>query len=446
MHKLDLKFYLTHSTLASHFAAASPTFGVFVESSKQQFDTTSLIWSGLVTSYNGSYIKCISGDNIGVENWINVWSEIIPSTQYRIVTDYPVHKSFIGNIFELSDCLGGFASNHLIQNFEVNQLETLPVEIKSVYYGSYEGIFELNFTSDASGNLTIILTDYYNPSSTTFPVVISSPELTNGNTKKVYLKALDVNNNEAYLELEFTNFYIPNSFTQKEYLKIVKKKSSIFPPVLEGDGLQEKYQCLALKNDSNLLNVENVQIYLNKPSLISGTLKTAILAASTGTQTNIKIEGSSYWPSQLWVRNITKDDIRFFFNHSGEEWTVEQDSSRASLRHTNSKTYPLTAWDIDDALEAYPWIDIGQDPSNDDVSAFHKNDAENNIVNKPDFENPRDIADPNIINFGTIAPQGVRGLWVKFVYPVNLQGDPEINFPFNINADVVDVDSFYTEI
>ncbi len=61
------------------------------------------------------------------------------------------------------------------------------------------------------------------------------------------------------------------------------------------------------------------------------------------------------WGSHGWVYNVTKNDVRYFYDRSGNTAKILDPDG-------GMRGFTAVAWDVGDALEPLPWFDIGIDP------------------------------------------------------------------------------------
>ena len=168
------------------------------------------------------------------------------------------------------------------------------------------------------------------------------------------------------------------------------------------------YRPIGLKNTA-ASKLYAVAAYCPQP--FAGAVATVLtdnLALGAGT---LKAANLASWGSHGWVINTTKNDIRYFYSRSGNQALVL--SAGAGLRG-----FTAVAWDNGDAIEPFPWQDIGLDAPGagsifeDPADAWT---APAGVV----FSAPRTAATGLAI--GDLAAAAVYCVWERFVVPAGFQ-------------------------
>jgi hypothetical protein len=117
------------------------------------------------------------------------------------------------------------------------------------------------------------------------------------------------------------------------------------------------------------------------------------------------------WGVSGWIYNSTKNDIRYFFNRSGN--TVSILNPERGMRG-----FTAVPWDDGDDIEPFPWFDIGFDaPGAGNV--FEDPSTENTAPADVVFSCPRDA--PNGLVIGNLSAGALCTIWERFFIPAGFQ-------------------------
>jgi hypothetical protein len=117
------------------------------------------------------------------------------------------------------------------------------------------------------------------------------------------------------------------------------------------------------------------------------------------------------WGTSGWVYNATKDDVRYFFERSGNTCRVLNPAG--GMRGFNA-----VAWEEGDAIEPFPWMDIGLDAPGA-AEVFEDPDGQNAAPAGVAFSCPR-TAETGLA-IGDIAADGVYCIWERFFIPAGFR-------------------------
>ena len=118
------------------------------------------------------------------------------------------------------------------------------------------------------------------------------------------------------------------------------------------------------------------------------------------------------WGSHGFIFNSTKNDVRYFFDRSGE--TVSILNPAGGVRG-----FTAVAWDVDDVLEPYPWFDIGLDAPAGAGSSFEDPASETTAPSGVAFSCPRTSASG--LSIGDLAAGELYAIWERFFVPAGMQ-------------------------
>lgn len=113
------------------------------------------------------------------------------------------------------------------------------------------------------------------------------------------------------------------------------------------------------------------------------------------------------WGAHGWVFNSTQNDLRYFFNRSGNTISILDPSG-------GMRGFTAANWADGDAIEPFPWFDIGLDAPGVG-SAFEDPADENTAPSGVTFSCPR-TAETGL-PIGNLAPAALYTIWERFFIP-----------------------------
>lgn len=117
------------------------------------------------------------------------------------------------------------------------------------------------------------------------------------------------------------------------------------------------------------------------------------------------------WGSHGFVFNSTKNDVRYFFDRSGETASILDPAGGV-------RGFTAVAWDVGDVLEPLPWFDIGLDaPAGG--GAFEDPASETTAPSGVAFSCPRTVAAGLAI--GDLAAGAIYTIWERFFVPAGFR-------------------------
>jgi hypothetical protein len=186
------------------------------------------------------------------------------------------------------------------------------------------------------------------------------------------------------------------------------------------------YRPVAIENTAPD-KVYAVKVYCDPPELDAAD--TTIAPGTGGIGIGVGVltaDDLTDWPAHGFVYNATKNDLRYYFDRSGN--TVQIMDPDAGIRG-----FTATAWDEGDALELFPWFDIGLDaPLLSDV--FEDPEAETTAPNGITFYCPRDTSSALLI--GDLDAGGLHVIWERFFIPAGFMPMEAGRADLRIVADV----------
>lgn len=166
------------------------------------------------------------------------------------------------------------------------------------------------------------------------------------------------------------------------------------------------YRAVALKN-TGAAAVQAIRVYCPKPW--SNAADTTIAAGGAiGTDAAV-LKGTSFanWGKAGFVFNATKNDLRYYYGRSGN--TVQIAAPGAGLRGCAAVT-----WEVGDALQAYPFFDIGLDAPGGG-SLFEDPASETAAPAGVTFSCPRTSATGLLV--GDLAAGALYCVWLRVYLP-----------------------------
>ncbi len=121
------------------------------------------------------------------------------------------------------------------------------------------------------------------------------------------------------------------------------------------------------------------------------------------------LKGTSFanWGAHGFVYNVTKNDLRYYYNRSGNSCSVLGPGG-------GIRGFTAVAWDVGDTLEPFPWFDIGLDaPGGGDI--FEDPASEATAPAGVVFSCPRTAGTGLAI--GDLAAAAVYCVWQRFYIP-----------------------------
>ena len=163
------------------------------------------------------------------------------------------------------------------------------------------------------------------------------------------------------------------------------------------------YRPLGLQNDGTT-PVYALAAYLTAPAGAPTTIAAGGgITAGGGVLTGTSFAG---WPTSGFVFNATKNDLRYYQSRSGNQITCADPAG--GIRDFTAQT-----WDPADAIQPYPWCDVGLDPELFDV--FANPDSETEAPANVTFSAPQTAGTG--IALGDVAADAHACLWLRFYLP-----------------------------
>jgi hypothetical protein len=187
------------------------------------------------------------------------------------------------------------------------------------------------------------------------------------------------------------------------------------------------YRPVAIENTASD-KIYAVKVYCDVPD--SDAADTTVATGggiSTGAD-ELTADDLADWPAHGFVYNSTKDDLRYYYDRSGD--TVQIMDPSGGIRG-----FTAEAWEEDDVLELFPWFDIGLDaPLLSDV--FEDPASETTAPVGITFSCPRDVSSALII--GDLPAGGLHVIWERFFIPAGFMPIEAGRADMRVVADVTE--------
>ena len=175
-------------------------------------------------------------------------------------------------------------------------------------------------------------------------------------------------------------------------------------PDMEGyetENGKTRYHLVVIKNADTVDAMTDLRAFVEAADPGSPTTTTGSLGTTAAALT---VADATDWPVRsFWVRNVTKNDLRYIQYRSGN--TLHAADAGAGLRGFTAQT-----WDVGDAVEVFPEIDIGLDAPAAG-SQFENPAAETSAPAGVTFSAPADYSGGLAI--GNVAAGGLHGVWLR---------------------------------
>lgn len=387
----DLEFRFLHRPLSS--SGGTPT--LFTASGGT---ATSVVSAGLVEAsgyWDEAVLRWDSGPNAGR------WSQVLEfvAAQQRLVLDDPLpHAAAAGHTFTLF-LGGGHASSARVPGLRTSplvHLTGLEVDFAAPMNGEGTGVLRFNVGSSQV---------FWTPPGGTEGAGVDVSGLAFGDRVAVLAGGDTLEARAKFLLLERTVATLPAADVLDDLsLDVVQ---GVLLARVAGEAAASGvtfYRPVAVRNVAGDA-AHALVAYLASP--LPGAAATT-LAADLGTGAGTLEADSLYgWGASGWVRNVTKGDVRYFFDRSGNRARVA--SPGAGMRGCTA-----VAWDDGDQLVLLPWCDIGLDAPGAG-SVFEDPATRETAPSGVAFSCPLSASAGLVI--GDLAAGGVHCIWLRFEIP-----------------------------
>ena len=407
----DLRFYYASKYLsADGDPLTSRTVSAPVAGEERRQFTTAL--SEADDYWNGAIIRWVSTANGNDGEYSHVKDFANTSGEFTLYKDTP-------NDIATSDTFVLILGGKWRSGEEVPGMSgTAPQNVTGVtatYIGYENGVGN----GTLAYNATTEEMTWTAPSGTVGPAVDVSPTGTN-----TYVLFDD--DDSKWIEVSVEQSALPGAGTPSDTMALVVP-SGVFIPDFEGEETlsgKTRYHLLVPRNINTTDKLYDVRTYVTK-SVDNAADTTTTSAIGTGTET-LSCTNLDNWPISGWIYNSDKDDIRYYYNRSGNNIRVYQRSG--VLR---GKT--AVSWNSADNVELYPEFDIGLDAP--DVGGDFEDPAtETTAPSGVTFSTPLVIDDA--LTIGTIDAQSNYGVWIREVVEEATRARPNVISVVKFKLDV----------
>lgn len=279
--------------------------------------------------------------------------------------------------------------------------------ISYVSFRNLEGNAELNFKHNGGVNQGLTWT----PPDGDEGIEVNISALANGDTAVLSAGGATDEEKSAFVIVTRTAAALPGA-DQSDTLGLSLPEGTFLPAITGAETTAGKtfYRPVAIKNNG-AGKIYSVKAYCLKPvDAAAGTT----IAASGGIGTGADELGATNlanWPVSGFVYNSTKDDLRYYYDKSGNGVKVQ--SPGAGIRG-----FTAVAWDDGDTLELFPLFDIGLDAPGAG-SIFEDPATEITAPAGVGFSCPRTSGTG--LNIGDLAAGGLHVVWERYFIPANFQ-------------------------
>ena len=391
----DLVFRFLHRELAA--SKNTPT-----QYTASSGTVRTVVCAGLTEAddyWNGALLRWDSGPNAGL--WSSIKDFAASSDTLTLDEDLP---SAVANTHTFTIFTGGkYISDQRIPGLACSA----PVNVTG---------FSVTYAAMINGSGTGTLKFYYHGGagqgvSWTPPGGVEGLEADISALAEGYAVSLFGSASDAFVLLTRTAAALPGADCSDDLLLSIP--DSAFLAMFDGD------EALAGKTVYRAVGIENTAaspVYAVRalcPPPWTGAAATTI-AAGGGIGTGADaLAGTSFanWGASGWVYNSTKNDVRYFYDRSGNSVKIADPAG-------GMRDFAAVAWDAGDNIEPYPWFDIGvQAPGAGSVLSDPA--SESTAPTGVSFSCPR--TDATALLIGDLAAGALYCVWERYVLPPNTQ-------------------------
>jgi hypothetical protein len=214
---------------------------------------------------------------------------------------------------------------------------------------------------------------------------------------------------DSYILVKRTAASLPAADAQDDIVLTVPEGT--FLPVIAGQETESGvtlYRPVGLKN-SGAASLYGVRAYCLQPWVEAGAVATTIaVGGGVGTGADTLLATSlSNWGTCGFVYNSTKDDLRYYYDRSGNSVKVADPAG-------GIRGFTAAAWEDGDDIEPYPFYDIGLDAPGA-ANVFEDPASETTAPTGVAFSAPIDLATALVI--GDMAAGSVYCVWQRWHLP-----------------------------
>jgi hypothetical protein len=281
--------------------------------------------------------------------------------------------------------------------------------------------FSIHYTGVLNGEGNGTLKFYYNggagqgltwtPPGGTEGSQVDISGLANGQRVSVFAGGATDEEKSKYITVQRTAAALPGA-DQTDVIALVNPSGTFLGAILGAETAAgvTVYRPVGIKN-AGADKVYGVKAYCPQP--FAGAVATTIAAGGnigTGAAT-LKGTSLANWGSHGWVYNSTKNDLRYYYNRSGNSCSILNPGA-------GMRDFVAVAWDVADNIEPYPWMDIGLDAPGAG-SIFEDPASESTAPAGVAFTAPRTSGTGLLI--GDLAAAAVYCVWERYFIPAGFQ-------------------------
>lgn len=362
--------------------------------------TSSLVDAGLTDAddyWNRALLRWDSGPNAG--KWAS-GLDFVAATDTLTLEDILPHAIAAGHGFTLFQG-GKHASSQRIEALAASALRNVTgLTVRTAGGLNGEGTGTLRF-SIAKSTVT------WQPPGEDEGAAVSVAGLALGETAAVYGGGTSDEQVSKFLVLERTADALPAGDAADD-VSLDLVPGSFLARVQGADAAAgfTVYRPFALQN-TGAVAVNGVGAYCASPAP-AAQATTLSVGIGTGTDT-LTAASLVNWPVHGWVYNATKDDVRYYYDRSGNTATVFDAEPTGGHRG-----FSATPWDADDELQPFPWVDIGLDAPGGG-SVFEDPAAVTTAPSGVSFSCPLTLGDA--LSIGSLAAGAVYCVWLRLEIP-----------------------------
>lgn len=349
--------------------------------------------------WNGALLRWDSGPNAGLWSSVKDFDDVADTL--TLDEDLP---AAVANTHLFTLFTGGkYVSSQRIPGLTCSSPVTVTgfsVSYAAMRNGAGTGTLKFKFNGGANQGVT------WTPPGGVEGLAVDISALALGASVPVFGSASD-----AFVLLTRTASALPGADTQDDLLLAIP--DGAFLAMFDGD------ESLAGKSVYRAVGMENTAdspIYAVRAFCVppwSGAVATTIAAGGAiGTGAGVLLATNlGNWGVSGWVYNATKNDVRYFYDRSGNSCKVADPAG-------GLRDFVAVAWNEGDSIEPYPWFDLGlQAPGVG--NAFSDTSSESSAPVGVAFSCPRDEASALLI--GDMAAGALYVIWERYVLPPNTQ-------------------------
>jgi hypothetical protein len=353
--------------------------------------------------WSGAIVKWLTGGNAGLFSAVKDFTASTDTLTFDEDLPYTVANTDTFMLFH-----GG---KHATDQRVPGMTATTPINVTgfaishaAMFNGEGTGVLKFRHNGGAGQGLI------WTPPGSTEGLEIDISALADGDSATIYGGGGSDSDRAKWVEVSRTAAALPDADAQDDIGLLYP--AGTFLPALIGDETFSGvtiYRPVVLKNTSTG-KIYALSAYCGTPreSAVATTIASGGgIGTAADTLTGVSL---SNWGASGFVYNSAKNDLRYFFNRSGN--TAEIQTPLGGIRG-----FSAVAWDDGDDIELYPWIDIGLDAPGAG-SVFEDPASETTAPAGVVFTCPRNAADGLAI--GDLAAGAVHCVWERLYIPAGM--------------------------